>query len=63
MFGNEGGGLSERQREACDIFVHIPQFASGMASINVACASSIILFSFAKWAAYAETAKSEGKFL
>lgn len=41
MFGNEGGGLSEKQRKMCDEFVYIPQFApGGMASINVACASA-----------------------
>ena len=44
MFGNEGGGLSPRQREACDLFVYIPQYATGgMASINVACASAVVL--------------------
>ena len=44
MFGNEGGGLSLRQRKACDLFVYIPQYAAGgMASINVACASAVVL--------------------
>lgn len=42
IFGNEGGGLSDRQKSICDGFVYIPQYASsGMASINVACASAI----------------------
>jgi tRNA(Leu) C34 or U34 (ribose-2'-O)-methylase TrmL len=44
IFGNEGGGLSQKQRDVCDHFVYIPQYADGgMASINVACASAIIL--------------------
>lgn len=40
IFGNEGGGLSPRQREICDEFVYIPQYGDGMASINVACVSA-----------------------
>ena len=55
IFGNEGGGLSEIQRNICDSFIYIPQFSlavngkGGMASINVACASAIVLYSFAEW--------------
>ena len=64
MFGNEGGGLSERQREACDRFVYIPQYAAGgMASINVACASAVVLQSFAVWAGFEETQRCGEKFL
>jgi tRNA G18 (ribose-2'-O)-methylase SpoU len=64
MFGNEGGGLSDRQREACDSFVYIPQYASGgIASINVACASAIVLQTFAVWAGYSETLREKEKFI
>lgn len=55
LFGNEGGGLSVKQRSVCEYMVHIPQFsAGGMASINVACASAIVLYMFASWAGYTE---------
>lgn len=47
VFGNEGTGLSERQRRMCDRFVYIPQYSNAMASINVACASAIVLQHFA----------------
>ena len=30
IFGNEGGGLSDRQRDACDEFVYIPQYRAGI---------------------------------
>lgn len=64
LFGNEGGGLSERQRKACDSFVYIPQYASGgMASINVACASAIVFHTFAEWAGYPETTRQGEKFI
>lgn len=55
VFGNEGGGLSKSQREICDQFIYIPQYSSGMASINVACASAIIMHSFAIWAKFPES--------
>jgi tRNA G18 (ribose-2'-O)-methylase SpoU len=29
MFGNESGGLSDRQRAICDTFTYIPQYAEG----------------------------------
>lgn len=62
MFGNEGGGLSDKQRKYCDQLVYIPQYATGMASINVACASAIVMHSFASWAKYPETTRKGGKF-
>jgi hypothetical protein len=34
-----------------------------MASINVACASAIVLHSFASWATYREANKASNKFL
>jgi len=63
MFGNEGTGLSARQREQCDYFVYIPQYGQGMASINVACCSAIILHSFALWARYEESKREGEKFV
>ena len=79
LFGNEGTGMSIKQRNVAEHMVHIPQFASSspfsststnaastpsttdppssegtMASINVACASAIVLFQFATWAGYEE---------
>lgn len=64
MFGNEGTGLSEKQRSICDGFVYIPQYAfAGMGSINVACASAIVLHHFASHAEYTETKRQGEKFL
>jgi len=60
VFGNEGGGLSETQRALCDDFVYIPQYSSGMASINVACVSAITLQRFAVHAQYRESLRAEG---
>ena len=59
-----GGGLSERQRSVCDKFTYIPQYArGGMASINVACASAVVLQTFAIWANYRETQRLGEKFV
>lgn len=59
-----GGGLSERQRNVCDTFTYIPQYASGgMASINVACASAVVLQTFAVWANFGETQRIGEKFV
>lgn len=64
LFGNEGGGLSQKQRDVCDKFLYIPQYAAGgMSSINVACASAIILSTFANQANYKETTIKNEKFL
>jgi len=64
LFGNEGGGLSQKQREICDKFLYIPQYASGgMASINVACASAVVLSTFANQARYSETTIRNEKFI
>jgi len=41
--GNEGTGLSSKQKAYCDGFVYIPQYGSGTASLNVNIATSIIL--------------------
>eukprot|EP00668_Euglena_longa_P048061 GGOE01065115.1.p1 GENE.GGOE01065115.1~~GGOE01065115.1.p1 ORF type:complete len:197 (-),score=55.15 GGOE01065115.1:236-826(-) len=50
VLGNEGQGLDERQMQACDHFVYIPQYGSGTASLNVNVAGSIILHHFGIWA-------------
>ena len=64
LFGNEGGGLSAKQRDICDGYVYISQYASGgMASINVACASAIIFDTYAKWANYPESTRIGEKFV
>ena len=68
VFGNEGAGLSERQRSICDGFIYIPQFsaatagAGGMASINVACASALVLYTYAQWAGLKESTRHGEKF-
>ena len=38
----QGSGLSEKQIEACDHFIYIPHYGGGTASLNVACAASIV---------------------
>mmetsp|Transcript_29672 Transcript_29672/g.87828 ORF Transcript_29672/g.87828 Transcript_29672/m.87828 type:complete len:187 (-) Transcript_29672:771-1331(-) len=50
ILGNEGQGLSARQKAVCDSFVYIPQHGVGTASLNVAVACSIVLHHFAIWA-------------
>lgn len=63
MLGNEGQGLNERQLKLCDSFVYIPQFGPGTASLNVACAASIVLHHFATWAGYSERPREGTKFV
>jgi tRNA G18 (ribose-2'-O)-methylase SpoU len=48
MPGNEGTGLSTKQRNVCNHFVYIPQFGKGTASLNVNTATSIVLHEFAR---------------
>jgi tRNA G18 (ribose-2'-O)-methylase SpoU len=69
VFGNEGQGLSTKQREICDEFLFIPQNrgggigGGGSASMNVACAAAVVLQAYCMWAGYSE-ARCEGeKFL
>ncbi|KAJ1419870.1 hypothetical protein B484DRAFT_453274 [Ochromonadaceae sp. CCMP2298] len=50
MPGNEGTGLSRRQKEACDYFVSIPQYGSGTASLNVHIATTLVLHRYHLWA-------------
>jgi len=63
MFGNEGSGLTEAQCAKCDLFVYIPQFGDGTASLNVAVAASIVFHRFASWAKYPEHARRGEKFV
>ena len=65
VFGNEGAGLSEGQRKICDAFIYIPQYSSGLASINVACVSAIALHAFAQHSKFTESTRRPGleKFL
>lgn len=43
MPGNEGDGLSQRQKDSCDFFLYIPQYGFGTASLNVYIATTIVL--------------------
>jgi tRNA(Leu) C34 or U34 (ribose-2'-O)-methylase TrmL len=52
LMGNEGSGLSEREKEICDAFVYIPHFGNGTHSLNVTVAASIVFHRFATWAGY-----------
>ena len=71
VMGNEGQGLSVKQREICDAFIYIPQIRGGFgsyaggsgggsASLNVACAATVVLQAYALWASY-PTAKRNGE--
>lgn len=71
VMGNEGQGLSVKQREICDAFIYIPQIrggsgscsggsGGGSASLNVACAATVVLQAYALWASY-PTAKRNGE--
>ncbi len=56
--------MQEKQRAVCDGFTYIPQYSGGaMASINVACASAIVLHRFAVWAGLPESPRAAGKFV
>jgi len=63
LLGNEGQGMSENQMAVCDSFVYIPQYGPGTASLNVACAASIVLHQFAVWAGYQERERQGFKFV
>jgi tRNA G18 (ribose-2'-O)-methylase SpoU len=60
LFGNEGKGLSVKQREICDEFLFIPQTrggtraGGGSASLNVASAATVILQAYCMWAGYSD---------
>lgn len=69
IFGNEGQGLSDKQREICDEFLFIPQtrggssMGGGSASMNVACAATVILQAYCTWAGYSDAPLEGEKFL
>jgi hypothetical protein len=46
MPGNEGTGLSSRQKECCDSFCLIPQYSASIESLNVHVATTIVLNSY-----------------
>ena len=58
VMGNEGSGLSAKQREICDEFLFVPQARgathgnNGSASLNVACAAAVVLQAYCTWAGY-----------
>jgi tRNA G18 (ribose-2'-O)-methylase SpoU len=49
MPGNEGTGMSKRQKEACGSFVYIPQYGSGTASLNVYVATTLVMHRYNLW--------------
>lgn len=65
MMGNEGHGLTDKQKAVCDGFVYIPHFGNGTASLNVSVAAGVVMHRFASWARYTEHKREEGadKFL
>ena len=69
IFGNEGAGLSAKQREICDEFLFIPQTrggtkdGGGSASMNVACAAAVILQAYCTWAGYSDAPREGEKFV
>lgn len=46
MPGNEGMGLTPKQKNVCSHFMYIPQFGAGTASLNVNLATSIVLHDY-----------------
>ena len=71
IFGNEGQGLSDKQREICDEFLFIPQTrggsktggGGGSASLNVACAATVVLQAYCLWAGYSDAVVEGEKFM
>ncbi len=71
IFGNEGNGLSTKQRAICDEFVFVPQHrggtkfggGGGSASLNVACAAAVILQAYCMWAGYSSARREGEKFM
>eukprot|EP00611_Tribonema_gayanum_P002792 TRINITY_DN12111_c0_g2_i1.p1 TRINITY_DN12111_c0_g2~~TRINITY_DN12111_c0_g2_i1.p1 ORF type:complete len:234 (-),score=60.31 TRINITY_DN12111_c0_g2_i1:1033-1641(-) len=49
LMGNEGSGMSAKQKRACDSFVVIPQYGGGTASLNVTVAANIVMHRFSVW--------------
>ena len=51
MPGNEGSGLSLKQKEIADSFLYIPQYGFGTASLNVYIATTLVLHRYCLWEA------------
>ncbi|CAM9532132.1 unnamed protein product [Chrysoparadoxa australica] len=49
LMGNEGSGMSARQKRCCDSFIIISQYGGGTASLNVAVACTLVLERFWSW--------------
>jgi len=49
MPGNEGDGLSNRQKEMCDDYIFIPQRGNGTASLNVTVATTLVIHEHYRW--------------
>lgn len=62
ILGNEGDGLTERQRAMCDGLVRIPQYGHAR-SLNVHVAGAIVLHHFAAWADFPERPIEGQKFV
>lgn len=81
VMGNEGNGLSDKQKEICDEFIYVPQTRGGSrsrssnksspgggarggsASLNVACAATVILQAYCLWACYPVAGMEGEKFV
>ncbi len=50
MPGNEGTGLSDAQKQACQGYVIIPHYGTATASLNVHIASCVVLYRYSTWA-------------
>ena len=63
VMGNEGDGLNDKIRAHCDYLVYIKHSGAGTASLNVACAATIVLHHFGLWAGYGETPRDGAKYV
>ncbi len=63
ILGNEGQGLTQREKDACDSFVYISHYGSGTASLNVTVAGSIVLHHYGLWAGFAERPREGEKYV
>jgi len=61
LAGNEGEGLSDLQKAECDHLVYVPQYGNGTASLNVACAVTVVLSTFGAWAGALEQPRANGR--
>jgi len=62
VFGNEGTGLSDKQKQLCDYFVYIQQYSNRTGSLNVAIAASIVFHHFAVFAGYTPASFTQEKY-